>query len=58
MSIRDGDRLPHRRISTYFNINESICQDGRCFFCARSDPGIFVPFLWDLGGEPYGREQN
>ena len=27
-------------------------------FLCRSDPGIFVPFLWDLGGEPYGREQN
>lgn len=50
MSIRDGDRLPHRRISTYFNINESICQDGRCFFCARSDPGIFVPFFMRFWG--------
>ena len=48
MSIRDGDRLPHRRISTYFNDNESICQAG----------AFFVPFLWVLGGEPYGREQN
>lgn len=41
MSIRDGDRLPHRRISTYFNINESICQDGRCFFV----PGVIRVFL-------------
>ena len=37
---------------------KAFVRDGRCFFCARSDPGIFVPFLWDLGGEPYGREQN
>ena len=37
---------------------KAFVRDGRCFFCARSDPGIFMPFLWDLGGEPYGREQN
>ena len=37
---------------------KAFVRDGRCFFCARSDPGIFVPFLWDFGGEPYGREQN
>ena len=41
MSIKDGDRLPHRRISIYFNINESICQGWQVLFCARSDPGIF-----------------
>ena len=50
MSIKDGDRLPHRRISIYFNINESICQGWQVLFLCL--------FLWDLGGEPYGREQN
>nr|DAT02526.1 MAG TPA: hypothetical protein [Caudoviricetes sp.] len=30
--------------------NESICQEGRCFFCARSDPGIFVPFFMGFRG--------
>ena len=33
---------------------ESICQgadqNGRCFFCARSDPGIFVPFFMGFRG--------
>ena len=58
MSIRDGDRLPHRRISTYFNINESICQDGRCFFVPGVIRVFLCFFLWNLGGEPYGREQN
>ena len=32
MSIRDGERLPHRRISTYFNDNESICQGRQVLF--------------------------
>ena len=57
MSIRDGERLPHMRISTYFNDNESICQAGAFFV-----PGVIRVFLcfflWNLGGEPYGREQN
>nr|DAG37701.1 MAG TPA: hypothetical protein [Caudoviricetes sp.] len=24
----------------------------------RMAGAFFVPLLWDLGGEPYGREQN
>ena len=24
----------------------------------RMAGALFVPLLWDLGGEPYGREQN
>lgn len=39
-------------------LRKAFVRNGRCFLDARSDQGIFVPFLWDLGGEPYGREQN
>lgn len=44
-----------RRILTIMKV---FVREGRCFFCARSDPGIFVPFFMRFGGEPYGREQN
>ena len=29
---------------------ESICQGWQMLFCARSDPGIFVPFFMGFRG--------
>jgi hypothetical protein len=29
---------------------KAFVREGRCFLGARSDPGIFMLFLWDLGG--------
>nr|DAR47259.1 MAG TPA: hypothetical protein [Caudoviricetes sp.] len=26
-------------------LHKAFVRNGRCFFCARSDPGIFVPFF-------------
>ena len=37
-------------------IMKAFVREGRCFFCARSDPGIFALFFMRFGGEPYGRE--
>ena len=59
MSTKDGNRLPHRRISIYFNFNENICQEWQVLFFVPGVIRVFLYlFLWDLGGEPYGREQN
>nr|DAL78680.1 MAG TPA: hypothetical protein [Caudoviricetes sp.] len=29
---------------------KAFVREGRCFFCARSDPGIFVPFFMRFWG--------
>ena len=32
MSTKDGERLPHKRILIYFNVNECICQGWQVLF--------------------------